>query len=99
MQQIIFRMLESYEQGRLGRRQLIQGLAAIAAARHAAAASGSTFQGTALNHGKSQSEPPDVQIPWHSRWIERMGGSFVRKGCGCVAEAQAMLPEKGLAQA
>jgi len=50
MQQIISRMLETYEHGRLGRRQLIQGLAAIAAAGYAAPASGSTFQGTALNH-------------------------------------------------
>ena len=49
MQQIISRMLESYEDGRLSRRQLIQGLVAITAG-HAAPASGSTFQGMALNH-------------------------------------------------
>ena len=49
MQQIISRMLESYEHGRLGRRQLIQGLAAITAGS-ASPASESTFQGMALNH-------------------------------------------------
>lgn len=43
-------LLASYEHGRLSRRQLIQGLAALAAGGHAAPASGSTFQGMALNH-------------------------------------------------
>jgi catechol 2,3-dioxygenase-like lactoylglutathione lyase family enzyme len=43
-------LLTSYEHGRLSRRQLIQGLAALAAGGYAAPASGSTFQGMALNH-------------------------------------------------
>ena len=49
MQQIISRMLEDYDHGRLSRRQLIQGLVAITAGC-AAPASGSTFRGMALNH-------------------------------------------------
>ena len=49
MQEIISRMLESYEDGRLSRRQLIQGLAAITAG-FAAPAPESTFRGMALNH-------------------------------------------------
>ena len=48
MQQIVSRMLESYEQSRVRRRQLIQGLAAITSGY--APASESTFQGMALNH-------------------------------------------------
>ena len=50
MQQIISRLLESYAHGRLDRRQLIQGLARHRGGRICAPASGSTFQGTALNH-------------------------------------------------
>lgn len=50
MQQIIDNMLEKYEQGKVSRRQLIQGLAALAGASKVAAAPGSTFQGVALNH-------------------------------------------------
>ena len=50
MKQIISNMLASYEHGKLGRRQLIRGLAAIAAAAYAAPVSGSTFHGMALNH-------------------------------------------------
>src|SRR5215471_1220808 len=50
MEQVIANLISSYEHGRLGRRQLIQGLATIAAAGLATPASGSTFQGTNLNH-------------------------------------------------
>lgn len=50
MEQTISNMLKSYELGRVSRRQLIQGVAAIVAAAHAAPASASTFQGVALNH-------------------------------------------------
>ena len=50
MKQLISNMLESYEGGRVSRRQLIQGLAAIAAAGYAAPAEASTFQGVGLNH-------------------------------------------------
>jgi lactoylglutathione lyase len=50
MKQIISHMIESYEVGRISRRQLIQGLAAIATASYAAPAQGSTFQGIGLNH-------------------------------------------------
>ena len=50
MKQIISNMLEICEGGRVSRRHLIQGLAAIAAAGYAAAADGSTFQGVGLNH-------------------------------------------------
>lgn len=50
MQQIISNMLESYERGRITRRQLITGLAAAATAAQAVPASGSTFQGIGLNH-------------------------------------------------
>jgi hypothetical protein len=46
-QQIISRMRESYEHGRVSRRQLIQGLTAVAATGYAATASASTFQGIA----------------------------------------------------
>lgn len=49
MKEIISSMLESYELGRVSRRQLIQNLAAIAAA-YPVAAHASTFQGAALNH-------------------------------------------------
>lgn len=50
MKQIISHMIEGYEVGRISRRQLIQGLAAIATASYAAPAQGSTFQGIGLNH-------------------------------------------------
>ncbi len=50
MKQLISNMLESYEGGRVSRRQLVQGLAAIAAAGYAAPAEASTFQGVGLNH-------------------------------------------------
>jgi len=50
MTQIISDLLASYEHGRLSRRQLMQGLAALVAGGYAAPASGSTFQGMALNH-------------------------------------------------
>jgi catechol 2,3-dioxygenase-like lactoylglutathione lyase family enzyme len=50
MKDMISIMLESYERGRVTRRQLTQGLAAIAAASYTAPAHGSTFQGVALNH-------------------------------------------------
>ena len=50
MRQTISKMLEGYELGRISRRDLIRGLAAIAAAGYAAPASGSTFQGIGLNH-------------------------------------------------
>ena len=50
MKQLISNMLESYEGSRVSRRQLIQGLAAIAAAGYAAPAEASTFQGVGLNH-------------------------------------------------
>ncbi len=50
MKEIISNLLESYELGKLDRRQLIQGLAAIAASACATPADASTFQGRALNH-------------------------------------------------
>ena len=50
MEQLISRLLEGYERGRVTRRRLIQGLGAIAAAGYAVPADGSTFQGVALNH-------------------------------------------------
>jgi lactoylglutathione lyase len=50
MKQLISNMLERYEGGRVSRRQLVQGLAAIAAAGYAAPAEASTFQGVGLNH-------------------------------------------------
>lgn len=50
MEQLISRLLEGYERGRVTRRQLIQGLGAIAAASYVVPADGSTFQGVALNH-------------------------------------------------
>ncbi len=50
MEQIISNMLESYELGRVSRRQLIQALACVATASFAAPAYGSTFQGVGLNH-------------------------------------------------
>src|SRR5213592_3698458 len=50
MKEIIASLLESYERGKVSRRQLIQGLAAIAASGHTVPAFGSTFQGVGLNH-------------------------------------------------
>ena len=50
MKEIIASLLESYERGKVSRRQLIQGLAAIAASAHTVPAFGSTFQGVGLNH-------------------------------------------------
>jgi catechol 2,3-dioxygenase-like lactoylglutathione lyase family enzyme len=49
MSEVISRMIENYEHGRLSRRALIQGLATIAAP-YPALASGSTFRGVGLNH-------------------------------------------------
>ena len=48
MKEIIASLLESYERGKVSRRQSIQGLAAIAASGHTVPAFGSTFVG--LNH-------------------------------------------------
>src|SRR5216683_150613 len=51
MEHLISKVLRSYEQGKLSRRQLIQGLAALAAATEAVRGAGSsTFKGMALNH-------------------------------------------------
>ena len=50
MEHLIAKVLTSYEQGKLSRRQLIQGLAALAAATEVARGAGSTFKGMALNH-------------------------------------------------
>jgi len=48
MKEIIASLLETYERGKVSRRQSIQGLAAIAASGHTVPAFGSTFVG--LNH-------------------------------------------------
>ncbi len=50
MEQLISKMLQGYELGKVSRRQLIQGLAAVAASAYTIPAYGSTFQGVALNH-------------------------------------------------
>lgn len=50
MQRLIAEMLTSYEQGRVSRRRLVQGLAALAAGGAAAAPPAGTFQGVANNH-------------------------------------------------
>src|SRR5437867_11622372 len=50
MKVIVASLLESYERGKVSRRQLIQRLAAIAASAHTVPAFGSTFQGVGLNH-------------------------------------------------
>ncbi len=51
MKQVISGLVERYERGRLSRRELIQGLAALAAAGPAAmAAPAATFQGVGINH-------------------------------------------------
>ncbi len=49
MERVIARILESYEQGRVGRRELIGALAALAAGK-VSAAPASTFRGLAINH-------------------------------------------------
>lgn len=50
MEAFISKMLNRYERGKMSRRQLIQGLALIAAGARATAAAGSTFQGIGINH-------------------------------------------------
>lgn len=50
MERIISGMLNEYERGKLGRRQLIQSLVALAAAAAPAPAAESTFKGAGLNH-------------------------------------------------
>ena len=50
MEKIISSMLGDYERGSVSRRQLIQGLAAVAAAAQTGSASASTFQGLEVNH-------------------------------------------------
>jgi catechol 2,3-dioxygenase-like lactoylglutathione lyase family enzyme len=50
MCELIARMLERYEAGRLDRRDLIRALALLAAGAPAAPAAGSIFQGAGLNH-------------------------------------------------
>jgi catechol 2,3-dioxygenase-like lactoylglutathione lyase family enzyme len=50
MKEIISNLLESYELGKVNRRQVIQGLAAVASSAYAIPADASTFQGRALNH-------------------------------------------------
>jgi len=50
MESMFSKMLTSYEQCKLSRRQLIQGLAALTAATEAAPGAGSIFKGMALNH-------------------------------------------------
>ena len=48
MKTTISKMLETYEKGKLSRRELIQGLALLAAGSSTAAAAG--FQGNSINH-------------------------------------------------
>jgi catechol 2,3-dioxygenase-like lactoylglutathione lyase family enzyme len=50
MQQVITKLVERFEQGKLDRRQLIQALTAVAAAAAPASAAESTFRGRGLNH-------------------------------------------------
>ncbi len=51
METVIAKMVEKYEGGKIGRRELIAGLALIAsAARPAPAAPASTFKGVGFNH-------------------------------------------------
>ena len=50
MENTISKMLTSYEQGKLNRRQLIQGLATLTAVTETARGAESTFKGMALNH-------------------------------------------------
>jgi catechol 2,3-dioxygenase-like lactoylglutathione lyase family enzyme len=50
MEAMISNLLASYEFGKVSRRQLIQGLAALATSARAMPALASTFQGVALNH-------------------------------------------------
>lgn len=50
MKQIISDMLQSYERGKISRRHLIQGLAAVATVAQAAPPASSPFQGVGLNH-------------------------------------------------
>ena len=51
MEQIFSKLLDSYEQGKLSRRQLIRVLGGLAAAGAASTSvSGSTFRGAAINH-------------------------------------------------
>jgi catechol 2,3-dioxygenase-like lactoylglutathione lyase family enzyme len=50
MEHIIARMLERFESGNLSRRQLVQGLAALAAGAPLSRADGPPFQGAGLNH-------------------------------------------------
>ncbi len=49
MKSCISKMLESYERGKIGRRQLIEGLVLLAAGARTATA-GSTFKGLGINH-------------------------------------------------
>src|SRR5689334_11623396 len=56
MEQIIAKLLDEFEEGRMNRRQLIRSLAvAAAAAVPAPAAGGSGFQAVAVNHISYQS--------------------------------------------
>src|SRR5262245_6088785 len=48
MTNTISRLLEAYEKGKMSRRQLVQGLALLAAGSSAAQAAG--FQGNSVNH-------------------------------------------------
>jgi catechol 2,3-dioxygenase-like lactoylglutathione lyase family enzyme len=50
MQRIISEMLEDFERGKVSRRQLVRGLAALAGSAAAAPAAESTFIGVGLNH-------------------------------------------------
>src|SRR5438552_12179152 len=50
MEHLISRILESYEQGRVGRREVIRALAALGVGARASSAPASTFQGLAINH-------------------------------------------------
>jgi catechol 2,3-dioxygenase-like lactoylglutathione lyase family enzyme len=48
MKRTISRLLEAYEKGKMSRRELVQGLALVAATAETAAAAG--FQGNSINH-------------------------------------------------
>ena len=50
MQHVISNLLDGYEQGKVSRRQLVQGLAALVTASQAAPAAASTFKGLEWNH-------------------------------------------------
>lgn len=97
MHSTISRLLESYENGKLSRRQLVQGLAVLAASAGSAPAAG--FQGNTINHvsvyvGNLQRSTDYYQRVFDCRVNKRDGNNQLMFGKGFLVLREGKPPGK-----